>query len=102
MAAKSYEREFGEINQGLKNLHEKMTTIDEKVTFTNGKIAKAITDIELLKSTEAACPAKKYFEGAPNRYEEKKFNWQTALTITNLGLMTLFFIANFVKPLLFP
>ena len=102
MATKSYEREFGEISQGLKNLHEKMTTIDEKVTFTNGKIAKAITDIELLKTSENTCPAKKNFEGAQNRFEKKKFIWQNALTITNLSLMTLFFVINFIKPWLFP
>lgn len=54
MIDKSHNADIRELQTDIKYLVEKVDKIDEKVTFTNGKISRAIIDIANLQEQKAS------------------------------------------------
>jgi uncharacterized protein YpuA (DUF1002 family) len=71
----------------------RLKELDNKASYTNGKIAKAITDIELLKEKHDSCSARIYFNN-PTRKDEVDLNMKK-ITIIITGTALIVSILNF-------
>jgi hypothetical protein len=83
------------VKQELKDFKEevisRLTRIEEKITFTNGKIAKAVTDIELGKQQRRAMV--QVCEKNHSASKDWKMMFATA-TVTAIVVFTVTYIGN--------